>query len=106
MIDTSDGLLRDAARIAAASGVRVDLDGGQLAPGPELKAAADALGDPALAAVWVLTGGEDHAMLACFPPGASVPPAFRPIGVVRVGNGVVVDGAPWRGADGWHHFRE
>jgi thiamine-monophosphate kinase len=105
LIDTSDGLLRDAARIAAASGVRIELDPDALAPASALKAAADALGDPSLARRWVLTGGEDHALLACFPPGAALPPGFDPIG--RVGRGepvVLVGGRPWDGPDGWHHF--
>ena len=69
MIDTSDGLLRDAARVAVASGVRLDLDPARLVPGNDLREVADALRDPALAQAWVLTGGEDHALLACFPPG-------------------------------------
>jgi thiamine-monophosphate kinase len=104
LIDTSDGLLRDAGRIAAASGVRIDLDGLALAPGADLVAAAEALGDRSLATGWVLTGGEDHALLACFPPDVALPPTYRRIGVARAGAGVLVDGHPWIGADGWHHF--
>ena len=46
LIDTSDGLLRDAGRIAAASGVRDRRwTARALAPGADLVAAAEALGD-------------------------------------------------------------
>lgn len=110
MIDTSDGLLRDAGRVAAASGAVIALDSGALAPGEDLRAAAAALGDPALALGWVLSGGEDHALLACFPRGASVPPSYRVVGQVREPDAdhpagtVLVDGCPWTGSTGWQHF--
>lgn len=83
MIDTSDGLLRDARRVAEASGAVLDLDPERLVPGAQLRAAAAALGEPQLALQWVLSGGEDHALLACFPPGTALPQPFRAIGAVR-----------------------
>lgn len=102
MLDVSDGLLRDAGRIATASGVALDLDVGALAPDVELLAeAAESLGVDPLA--WVLTGGEDHALLATFPPGA-LPASFRPVGRVGSGKGVTLDGEPWVGSFGWDHF--
>ena len=103
MIDTSDGLLRDAARVAAASGVAVDLDPDALAPDAGLAALADRLGaDPR---AWVLAGGEDHQLLATFPAGAALPPPFRRVGEVRDGAGeVTVGGRPWRGDTGWRHW--
>jgi thiamine-monophosphate kinase len=109
MIDTSDGLLRDAARVARASGVVLDLDPGTLPVSDELRAAAVALGrDPASALDWVLSGGEDHALLACFPAGVEPPAPFRVVGRVLPAHGdgahVLVDGAPWRGGTGWTHF--
>ncbi len=107
LIDTSDGLVRDAARVAHASGVVLDLDPAALAPPGDLVAAALALGDPALAAAWVLTGGEDHALLGCFPPDAAVPAPFAVVGRVLATHdapGVLVGGRPWSGPDGWHHF--
>lgn len=111
MIDTSDGLLRDATRIATASAVVVDLDQAALdVEAAPLRPVARLLGDPEAALRWVLTGGEDHALLACFGPGSALPPGFRPIGRVRARDGhgeppgVLVAGRPWIGPDGWHHF--
>lgn len=111
LMDISDGLLRDAGRLAAASGVRIDLDSVALTPDAEaLEVAAQMLDADPLA--WVLTGGEDHALLATFGPGA--PPApFRAIGealpVDAAAPGgapsVTVDGAAWAGpTSGWDHF--
>lgn len=79
MIDLSDGLLRDAGRLAAASGVVVDLDAAAVTALAEpLRPAAGLLGaDPR---DWVLTGGEDHGLLAVFPRGAPLPAPFRAIG--------------------------
>jgi thiamine-monophosphate kinase len=107
MIDTSDGLLRDARRVAKASEVVLDLDSLALAPGEDLRAAATALGSPAAAMDWVLSGGEDHALLACFPLEVPLPAPFRRIGLVRADPeaGVLVDGRPYHGAEGWQHFR-
>ena len=106
LIDTSDGLLRDAGRLAAASGVVLDLDPDALPPGDGLDAVATLLGAaPGRAQEWVLAGGEDHALLACFPAGAALPGPFRPVGQVLAGApGVLVGGRPWTGPTGWHHF--
>src|SRR3954449_9638411 len=76
MCDVSDGLLADVGHIAADSGVVVDLDQAALVrtcldpPGP-LQQVAAALGADPLA--WVLTGGEDHALVATFPAAAVLP---------------------------------
>jgi thiamine-monophosphate kinase len=109
MLDVSDGLLRDAGRIADASEVCLDLDDAALGASfaEPLRPLADALGaDPW---TWVLTGGEDHGLLATFPPGA-VPPSFTVIGSVRPRlegwPGVLLDGhAPSSVVPGWDHFR-
>jgi len=129
MIDVSDGLLADLGHVAAASGVQVDVDSARLAPGDALLQAAASLaaapssrtkadnpappvtpdsgkGSPHAAALeWVLTGGEDHALVATFPPGTALPARWRVIGQVRDGDGVTVDGAPRQGPGGWQHFR-
>lgn len=88
MLDVSDGLARDARRIAEASGVGLDFDAGAL--GPDLRVA--------------LAGAEDHGLLATFPPGARVPEPFEVIGrVVDDPGHVLVDGERV-GADGWDPY--
>lgn len=79
MLDVSDGLLRDARRIAEASGVRIDLDPTALEPAvAQLEPAARATGaDPWQ---WALTGGEDHGLLAVLPVDSPLPPGARAIG--------------------------
>src|SRR5699024_11574970 len=79
MMDVSDGLLRDAGRMARASGVHLDLDPDALAEDvAALAAVAEQRGADPLA--WVLTGGADHGLLATFPAGAPLPAPFREIG--------------------------
>jgi thiamine-monophosphate kinase len=117
MIDISDGLLADLGHIASASGVLIDLSSDRLSPDAELQAAARLLHPsssrtargskpgPSHALAWVLTGGEDHALAATFPPAGALPPRWKVIGTAREGRGVVVDGQPWSGSAGWDHFR-
>jgi thiamine-monophosphate kinase len=106
MIDISDGLLRDAARIASAAGVTLSLDRTALPRPAALDAAAALLGRPALATSWLLGGGEDHALLACFPPGRPLPAPFRPVGEVLAAGPapVLVDGRPPDTPAGWTHW--
>lgn len=104
MTDVSDGLLADLGHIAEASGVLMDLDPGALADDVEaVTPAARAAGvDP-----WslVLAGGEDHALLACFP--GLPPPGWRVVGRVRQGPGaVLLDGREWVGPVGWQSYGE
>ncbi|MCW2575653.1 MAG: thiL, partial [Modestobacter sp.] len=99
MCDTSDGLLADAGHLAADSGVVLDLDRAVLQEvfvvGPLPQVAAALGGDPL---AWVLTGGEDHALVATFPPDVELPAGWTTIGRVHEargdGPGVRVDGVP------------
>jgi len=54
--------------------------------------------------VWMLTGGEDHALAATFPPGTVLPAHWTVIGQVRQGRGVRVDSQVFLGRPGWDHF--
>ncbi|PNI10556.1 thiamine-phosphate kinase [Arthrobacter sp. AFG7.2] len=107
MLDISDGMLRDGLRLAAASGVIVDLDPDPLKQLADvLVPAAELLGTDARD--WVLGGGEDHGLLATFPSGTPLPPGFTAIGSIQAlgineGPGVRIAG---RSAEtgGWDHF--
>ena len=102
MTDVSDGLLADLGHITAASGVVMDLRRAALLEDVDaVTPAATAAGvDP-----WslVLGGGEDHALVACFP---DYPPhGWRVIGAVRTGAPeVLLDGQRWPGPTGWQSF--
>ncbi|MCU1574786.1 MAG: thiamine-monophosphate kinase [Micrococcaceae bacterium] len=106
MLDISDGLVRDGARLAGASGVVVNLMQPALTGLAEpLAPAAELLGiDPM---EWVLGGGEDHGLLAAFPPGVPLPPGFTAIGSLLPGNAttapVTIAGEAVQ-ASGWDHF--
>ena len=103
MIDVSDGLLADLAHIAEGSGVSIDLRSADLQVPARLTEVAAALGKDALG--WVLTGGDDHALAATFPPTAALPAGWLSIGAVGDGAGITVDGHPYAGEPGWDHFR-
>ena len=81
MLDLSDGLARDAARIAKASSVTIQIDPMHL-QGFEAVLEESARAIEANPSDWVIGGGEDHSLLATFPAGATMPRAFKPIGVV------------------------
>jgi thiamine-monophosphate kinase len=102
MIDISDGLLADLGHIAAASGVLIDVETARLELAGPLPAAAAVLGLNPLD--WVLSGGEDHALAATFPPDAGLPRRWVVIGRVHEGQGVRVDGKNYTGQFGWQHF--
>jgi thiamine-monophosphate kinase len=81
MLDLSDGLAKDSARIAKASAVTIQID-------PLMLQGFEAVIEEAARAIsanesdWVIGGGEDHSLLATFPSEASIPRAFKVIGVV------------------------
>lgn len=102
MTDISDGLLADLSHLAVASGVVMDLRGAALREDIDAVAGAARVAgvDP-----WslVLGGGEDHALVACFP---DYPPhGWRVIGAVRPGDPeVLLDGRRWTGRAGWQSY--
>ncbi len=100
MIDISDGLLRDAERVALASGVAIAIDSQRL--GADLNWAERYL-PRAQARACVLGGGEEHSLLAAFPPESGAPPWWRVIGEARDGSGLLLDDRP-AAAAGWDHF--
>lgn len=102
MIDVSDGLLADLGHVARASGVLLDVRSAALEVPARLADVGRALGVDPLH--WLLTGGEDHALVATFP---GAPPAdWTVIGEVREGApAVLVDGRAYDGGpEGWDHF--
>jgi thiamine-monophosphate kinase len=103
MIDVSDGLIGDARHIAAASHVNLQIDVDRLeVPDTMREIAAAYTLDPL---EWVMTGGDDHALLATF-PSRRLPRGFRAIGRVVDGDGeVLINGATIEKAGGHEHFR-
>src|SRR6478735_1215828 len=102
MIDVSDGLLADVGHLADASGVAVDITGSSFEIAEPLQAVGAALGADPLR--FILTGGDDHALVATFPDGALLPEGWSAIGRVGEGSGVTVDGAAYDGPTGHTHF--
>lgn len=108
MCDVSDGLIADLTHIAVASEVRIDIRSAALTVSEPLQAVAAATGADALA--FVLSGGEDHALVGTFEP-ADVPDTWTVIGTVAVGNEaqpsgtVTVDGEIYTAVTGHAHFR-
>lgn len=102
LIDISDGLLAEARHLAEASGVAIDVRREAFTVPEPLRAVGAALGaDPI---DFILSGGDDHALLATFADQASVPQDWLVIGQVLEGAGVTVDGAEHEGPTGWTHF--
>ncbi len=95
MTDVSDGLVADLGHIAEASKCRIDLRSGLIDIPSQMSDIGQAVGVDPLQ--WVLTGGEDHAIVATFPPDAKLPARWKVIGEVLNPSAlpqVTVDGAP------------
>lgn len=80
LCDTSDGLVADLGHVCRASGVGAVLDAAAFEVPDPMADAARALGADPLR--WVLTGGEDHALVATFPLGTVLPDAWRVVGTI------------------------
>jgi thiamine-monophosphate kinase len=108
MLDISDGLLADLGHIAEESSVAIDLDPAAFPIEDQLRETARKCGVEVLD--WVLTGGEDHALAACFPPDVELPPGWHVVGRVSERAEapdtplVTVSGHPWGATPGWDHF--
>jgi thiamine-monophosphate kinase len=102
MTDVSDGLVADLGHIARASGVGIDLSRNALgADHDALASAATALEMDSW--IWVLAGGEDHALVATFP--GPPPVGWRVIGQVVDGPPkILIDGEQWHADAGWQSF--
>ncbi|MBY0311563.1 MAG: thiamine-phosphate kinase [Phycisphaerales bacterium] len=110
MLDISDGLGRDAGRIAEASGVRVVIES-RLIPLHARSAGSQVGGEPD--AVLAASEGEDHELLFCVAPRAidpmriaSAPVALSRIGRVESGAGcalIVGESVMDAGELGWDH---
>jgi thiamine-monophosphate kinase len=80
MIDISTGLLTDLAAVADASRVAIHIETNRFAIPDPVQAVASATGaDPM---EFILEGGDDHALVATFPPG-NVPRDWQVIGSVE-----------------------
>lgn len=115
MLDVSDGLGVDGARLAAASQVHLDLDASWedehvrdlLHAARALAGVREERGADPLARSWVRGGGEDHALLATFPPEvarAGLPEPFVVVGRVlpeRTGRPAVTVGGADEVSGGW-----
>ena len=109
MMDISDGLFKDAQRLAISSDIEIQIH--QEALNQDLEQVlpvARALGVDPLN--WVIGGGEDHGLLATFPPQIKLPQGFRAVGSVHVaatnsGNDRVgLDGVKLSVSAGFDHF--
>lgn len=90
MMDVSDGLLIDAARMAAASGLAAVVD---LAAVPLSPAYRSVAGEDRAARLVAATAGDDYQLLAALPPDAVPPVPATRIGWLHAGAGLaLVDG--------------
>jgi thiamine-monophosphate kinase len=105
-LDVSDGLGRDLARLARASGMGATIEAAVLPMPAALPAIARAVGeDPAALA---LGGGEDYVLLFALPPREPAPPGCHRIGTIEARAGLRLRDA--QGAEaplrelGWDHL--
>jgi thiamine-monophosphate kinase len=104
MVDVSDGLLADAGHIAVASNVVIDLETAAFTIPEAISTVAGALGVEPIQ--FVLSGGDDYALVATFSAATELPDGWTKIGSVLDGEhpGVLVDGSTFDGPTGHKHF--
>lgn len=112
MVDVSDGLVADLGHVARASSVRIDLDRDAFELAQPLLDVGAAVGADPLS--FVLTGGDDHALAACFPVDVELPEHWRVVGAVlddasdspeeSARSLVTVGGSAVEGPGGHRHF--
>jgi thiamine-monophosphate kinase len=104
MVDVSDGLLADVGHIAVASGVVIDLETAAFTIPEAISTVAGALGVEPIQ--FVLSGGDDYALVATFSSATELPDGWTKIGTVLDGDhpGVLVDGSTFDGPTGHKHF--
>jgi len=102
MMDVSDGLLIDAARMAQASGLAVTIDHIPLSPALEA-----ARGASTAAQIAAAQAGDDYELLFALPPLEKPPVRAIPVGHFSAGSGLslLIDGAemPLPARLGWEH---
>jgi thiamine-monophosphate kinase len=102
MMDVSDGLLIDAARMAQASGVAITIDHIPLS-----RALEKARGASTVVQVAAARAGDDYELLFALPQGTRPPVRAIPVGQVTAGSGLTlrIDGAvmPLPDRLGWEH---
>ncbi len=103
MTDVSDGLLADLGHIAESSGVAIDVTSSAFTLPEPVVTVGEALGADGMA--FMLTGGDDYALVATFSSETTLPKGWTRIGLVSDGSGVTVDGQPYEGPSGHQHWR-
>ena len=91
MLDLSDGLMLDAARLGRASGLRARIELARVPLADGVRAVAVALGRDA--AVMAVTGGEDYELLAAVPP-ESLAAIRASLDITLTVVGTLVEGEP------------
>lgn len=105
LMDVSDGLARDAGKVARDSGINIELSTALLQPYIDrLSALADYLEVSVMD--WILGGGEDHGLVGTCDP-EQIPQGFSRIGVCHSNSSkaadITLDKEPLIGY-GWDHF--